>query len=64
MLSLRLTDSKNFCPSLPPDAPGDALRRVVLAAPEHSLWRQGTLHTQPQILQRTAGWDGCGPFLF
>ena len=26
----------NSCPSLPPDAPGDGLRRVVLAAPERS----------------------------
>ena len=54
---------ENSCPSLPPDAPGDGLQRVVLAAPERSRWRQGALQTQPQILQRTTGWDGCGPFL-
>ena len=53
----------NSCLSLPPDAPGDGLRRVVLAAPERSRWRQGALQAQPQILQRTTGWDGCGPFL-
>ena len=54
---------ENSCPSLPPDAPSDGLRRVVLAAPKRSRWRQGALQTQPQILQRTTGWDGCGPFL-
>ena len=37
--------------------------RVVLAAPERSRWRQGALQTQPQILQCTTGWDGCGPFV-
>ena len=30
---------------------------------ERSRWRQGALHARPQILQRTTGWDGCGPFL-
>ena len=49
---------ENSCPSLPSDAP-----RVVLAAPDRSRWRHGALQTQPQILQRTTGWDGCGPFL-
>ena len=50
-------------PSLPPDAPSGEQQRVALPAVEHSRWRQDVLHTQPQILQRTTGWDGCGPFL-
>ena len=37
--------------------------RGAFRASIHSRWRQGALHTQPQILQRTTGWDGCGPFL-
>ena len=45
-------------PSLPPDVP-----RGVLPASIRSRWRQVALQAQPQILQRTAGWDGCGPFL-
>ena len=49
--------------SLPPDAPSDGLRRVALPAYERSRWRQGTLQAQPQILQRTTGWDGCDSFL-
>ena len=36
---------------------------MVLAAPGRSRWRQGALQTPPRILLRTAGWDGCGPFL-
>ena len=54
---------ENSCPSLPSDAPSDGLQRMVLAALERSRWRQGARQTQPQILQRTTGWDGCGPFL-
>ena len=50
-------------PLLPPDAPSDGPRRVALPASERSRWRQGALQVQPQILQRTTGWDGCGPFL-
>ena len=55
-------DSGDFV-ALPPDAHGDGLQRVVLAAPGRSRWRQGALQTPPRILLRTAGWDGCGPFL-
>ena len=36
-------------PLLPPDAPSDGLQRVALPAFERSVWRQGTLHAQPQI---------------
>ena len=50
-------------PLLPPDAPSDGLRRGPLTNPERSRWMQGTLQIQPQILQRTSVWDGCGPFL-
>ena len=50
-------------PLLPPDAPSDGLQRVALPASERSRWREGALQAQPQILQRTTGWDGCGPFL-
>ena len=55
--------SESSVPLLPPDAPSDGLRRVALPGSERSRWRQGTLQAQPQILQRTVGWDGCGPFL-
>ena len=51
-------------PSLPPEVLTDEQQRGAFPAIEHSRWRQGALHAQPQILQRTAGWDGCGPFLF
>ena len=50
-------------PLLPPDAPSDGQQRVPLPASERSRWRQGALQIQPQILQRTTRWDGCGPFL-
>ena len=50
-------------PSLPLDAPSDGLRRVALPASERSRLRQGVLHAQSQRLQRTSGWNGCGPFL-
>ena len=55
--------SESSRPSLPPDAPSDGLRRVALPASERFRWRQGVLHAQSQTLQRTTGWDGCGPFL-
>ena len=32
-------------------------------ASTRSRWRQDALQAQPQILQRTEGWDGCAPFL-
>ena len=50
-------------PLLPPDVPSGEQQRVAVPASERSRWRQGALHAQPQILQRTIGWDGCGPFL-
>ena len=40
---------ENSFSSLPPEAPGDGLRRVVLGAPERSRWRHGARLTQPQI---------------
>ena len=55
--------SESSRPSRPPDAPSDGLRRVALPASERFRWRQGVLHAQSQTLQRTTGWDGCGPFL-
>ena len=30
---------------------------------ERAAGRQDALQTQPQMLQRTTGWDGCGSFL-
>ena len=50
-------------PSLPPDAPSGEQRRVALPASERSRWKQCVLRAEPQILQRTTGCDGCGPFL-
>ena len=55
--------SESSIPSLLPDALIGAHQRVALPASGHSRWRQGALHAQPQILQRTTRWDGCGPFL-
>ena len=43
-------------PSLPPDVPCAEQQRVVLPASELSRWRQGALHAQPQISQRSTGW--------
>ena len=50
-------------PSLPPEVPSGKQQRGALPASQRSCWRQGALHAQPQILQRTTGCDGCGPFL-
>ena len=58
-----MSRSESSRPLLLPNAPSNGLRRVALTAPERSRWRQGTLQIQPQILQRTTGWDGCGPIL-
>ena len=49
--------------SLPPDVPSGEQQLRAFPASIHSRWRQDALQTQPQILQRTPGWDGCGPFL-
>ena len=48
--------------SLPPDVPSGVQQRGAFPVSIHSRWRQGALHTQSQILQRTTGWDGCEPF--
>ena len=48
---------------LPPEVPSGEQQLSALPVSTRSRWRQGALHTQPQILQRTARWDGCGPFL-
>ena len=49
-------------PSLPLGVPSGEQQRVALPASERSRWRQDALQVQPQILQRTTGWDGCGTF--
>ena len=43
--------------------PNDDQQRGALPVCTHSRWRQNTLQAPPQVLQRIAGWDGCGPFL-
>ena len=48
--------------SLPLEVLSGEQQPGTLPACTRSRWRQGALHTQPQILQRTTGWDGCGPF--
>ena len=49
--------------SLPPDVPSGEQQLRAFPASIHSRWRQDALQTQPQTLQRTTRWDGCGPFL-
>ena len=49
--------------SLPPEVPSGEQQLGALPASTRSRWRQDALQAQPQILQRTKGWDGCGPFL-
>ena len=49
--------------SLPPDVPSGVQQRGAFPVSIHSRWRQGAIHTQSQILQRTTGCDGCGSFL-
>ena len=46
-----------------PEVPNDDQQRGALPASTYSRWRQNTLQAPPQVLQRIAGWDGCGPFL-
>ena len=41
--------------SLPPDVPSGVQQRGAFPFSIHSRWRQGALHTQPQILQRITG---------
>ena len=36
---------------------------VLFQLPHVARWRQAALQAPPQMLHRTAGWDGCGPFL-
>ena len=50
-------------PSLSPEVPSDQQQRGALPASTRSRWRQDALQAPPQILQRSTGWDGCGPFL-
>ena len=45
-----------------PDPSGEQQLRAVPASIRFR-WRQDALPAQPQILQRTKGWDGCGSFL-
>ena len=45
-----------------PEVPSGEQQRGALPASTRSRWRQDALQAPPQILQRTAGWDGCGPF--
>ena len=49
--------------SLSPEVPSNEQQRGALPASTRSRWRQNALQAPPQILQRTTGWDGCGPFL-
>ena len=49
--------------SLSPEVPSDDQQRDALPACTLSRWKHNTLQAPPQILQRTTGWDGCGPFL-
>ena len=49
--------------SLRPEVPSGEQQRGVFPASTRSRWRQDALQARPQILQRTTGWDGCGPFL-
>ena len=49
--------------SLPPEVPSGEQQIGAFPASSHSRWRQDALQAPPQILQRTTGWDGCGPFL-
>ena len=50
--------------SLPPEVPSGEQQLGAFPASTNSRWRQDALQAQPQILQRTKGWDVCGPFLF
>ena len=47
-----------------PVVPSGDRQEGALSASDRSRWRQDALQAQPQILQRTAGWDGCGPLPF
>ena len=49
--------------SLPPEVPSGEQQLGAFPASARSRWRQDALQAQPQIIQRTTGWDGCGPFL-
>ena len=48
--------------ALPPEVPSGEQQRVAFPASKRSCKRQDALHAQPRILQRTTGWDRCGPF--
>ena len=52
-------------PDLPPllKIPLLTTNETLFQASTRSRWKQDALQAPPQILQRTAGWDGCGPFL-
>ena len=50
-------------PLLFPEVPNDDQQRGALPVSTQSRWRQNTLQAPPQVLQRIAGWDGCGPSL-
>ena len=50
-------------PSLSAKVPNDGQQRGALPASTRSRWRKNALQPPPQVLQRIAGWDGCGPFL-
>ena len=57
------TESDFSRSSLLPEVPSGEQQFGALPASTRSRWRQDALQTQPQTLQRTTGWDGCGPFL-
>ena len=48
---------------LPLEIPSGEQQLRAFPASIRSRWRQDALQAQPQILQSTTEWDGCGPFL-
>ena len=58
-----LTRFDHSCYTLSPGVPSDEQQRGDLPASTRSRWSQDALQAPPQIIQRTASWDGCGPFL-
>ena len=50
-------------PSLSPEVSNDEQQRGAYPASTRSRWKHNALQPPPQVLQRIAGWDGCGPFL-
>ena len=47
---------------VPPEVPSGEQQQGTFPTSTRSRWRQDALQAPPQILQRTTGWHGCGPF--